>query len=54
MNMNEVIICDVNLLCNVEKFLKEFANMLITFLINFFLIMIKLIVELNLKSIFKI
>ena len=36
MNMNEVIICDVNLLLNVKKFLKEFANMLITSLINFF------------------
>ena len=36
MNMNEIIIRDVNLLFNVEKFLKKFANMLITSLINFF------------------
>ena len=36
MNMNEVIIRDVNLSLNVKKFLKEFANMLITSLINFF------------------
>ena len=36
MNMNEIIICDVNLPFNVEKFLKKFANMLITFLIDFF------------------
>ena len=36
MNMNEIIICDVNLSCNVKKFLKKFANMLITSLINFF------------------
>ena len=36
MNMNEMIIRDVNLLFNVEKFLKEFANMLITSLIDFF------------------
>ena len=36
MNMNEMIIRDVNLLFNVEKFLKEFADMLIASLINFF------------------
>ena len=36
MNMNEIIIRDVNLSFNVEKFLKKFANMLITSLINFF------------------
>ena len=36
MNMNEVIIHDVNLLFNVKKFSKEFADMLITSLINFF------------------
>ena len=36
MNMNEMIIHDVNLSFNVEKFSKEFANMLITSLINFF------------------
>ena len=36
MNMNKMIIRDVNLSFNVEKFLKEFANMLITSLINFF------------------
>ena len=36
MNMNEMIIRDVNLSFNVEKFLKKFANMLITSLINFF------------------
>ena len=36
MNINEMIIRDINLSFNVEKFLKEFANMLITFLINFF------------------
>ena len=34
--MNEVIIRDVNLFFNVEKFSKEFANMLITSLIDFF------------------
>ena len=36
MNMNEIIICDANLSFNVKKFLKEFASMLITSLINFF------------------
>ena len=36
MNMNEMIIRDVNLSFNVEKFLKEFVNMLITSLIDFF------------------
>ena len=36
MNMNEITIRDVNLPFNVKKFLKKFANMLITFLINFF------------------
>ena len=36
MNMNEVIIRDVNLSFNVKKFSKEFADMLITSLINFF------------------
>ena len=36
MNMNEMIIRDVNLSFNVEKFLKKFANMLITSLIDFF------------------
>ena len=36
MNMNEIIIRDVNLSFNIEKFSKEFANMLITSLINFF------------------
>ena len=35
-NMNKMIIRDVNLLFNVEKFLKEFANILITSLIDFF------------------
>ena len=34
--MNEIIICDVNLLLNIKKFLKEFINMLIMLLINFF------------------
>ena len=34
--MNEIIIRDINLLFNVEKFSKEFADMLITSLINFF------------------
>ena len=37
MNMNEIIIRDVNLSFNVEKFSKKFINMLITFLIDFFL-----------------
>ena len=41
MNMNEMIIRNINLSFNVEKFLEEFADMLITSLINFFLIMIK-------------
>ena len=36
MNMNEMIICDINLSFNVKKFLKEFINMLIMLLINFF------------------
>ena len=36
MNMNKIIIYDVNLLFNIKKFLKEFADMLITSLINFF------------------
>ena len=36
MNMNEIIIHDVNLSFNVKKFSKEFADMLITSLINFF------------------
>ena len=36
MNMNEMIIRDVNLSFNVEKFSKKFANMLITSLIDFF------------------
>ena len=36
MNMNEIIIRDVNLSFNVEKFLKKFASMLITSLIDFF------------------
>ena len=36
MNINEIIIRDVNLLFNVKKFSKEFADMLITSLINFF------------------
>ena len=36
MNMNEIIIRDINLSFNVEKFLKEFANILITSLIDFF------------------
>ena len=36
MNMNEMIIRDVNLPFNVEKFSKEFVNMLITSLIDFF------------------
>ena len=36
MNINEIIIRNINLLFNVEKFLKKFANMLITLLINFF------------------
>ena len=36
MNMNEMIIRDVNLSFNVEKFSKKFADILITSLINFF------------------
>ena len=36
MNMNEMIIRDINLSFNVEKFSKKFADMLITSLINFF------------------
>ena len=35
-NINKVIIRDVNLSLNVKKFSKEFADMLITSLINFF------------------
>ena len=35
-NMNEVIIRDANLSFNVKKFLKEFADMLIASLIDFF------------------
>ena len=36
MNINEIIIRDVNLSFNVEKFSKEFVNMLITSFIDFF------------------
>ena len=36
MNMNRIIIRDVNLSFNVEKFSKEFAKMCIAFLIDFF------------------
>ena len=36
MNINKMIIRDVNLFFNVKKFLKKFANMLITSLIDFF------------------
>ena len=36
MNINEIIICDVNLSFNIKKFLKKFINMLMTSLINFF------------------
>ena len=36
MNMNEMIIYNVNLSFNVKKFLKKFANMLMTSLIDFF------------------
>ena len=36
MNMNEVIIRDVNLSFNVEKFLKKFMKMYVVFLIDFF------------------
>ena len=35
MNINEIIIRDVNLFFNIEKFSKEFINMLITSLIDF-------------------
>ena len=35
-NINEIIIRDINLFFNVKKFLKKFANMLITLSINFF------------------
>ena len=35
-NINKMIIRDINLSFNIEKFLKKFANMLITLLINFF------------------
>ena len=35
-NMNEMIIRDVNLSFNIKKFLKKFADMLITSLIDFF------------------
>ena len=34
--MNKIVIRNVNLSFNIKKFLKEFANMLITLLINFF------------------
>ena len=36
MNMNEIIIRDVNLSFNVEKFSKKFADILIMSLIDFF------------------
>ena len=36
MNMNEIIICDINLFFNIKKFSKKFVNMLITLLIDFF------------------
>ena len=35
-NINKIIIRDVNLSFNVEKFLKKFINILMTSLINFF------------------
>ena len=35
-NINEIIIRDVNLPFNIKEFLKKFASMLITSLINFF------------------
>ena len=40
-NINKIIIRNANLSFNVKKFLKKFANILITSLINFVLIMIK-------------
>ena len=36
MNMNEVIIQDINLSFNIEKFSKKFAKMCVVFLIDFF------------------
>ena len=36
MNMNEIIIRNVNLSFNVEKFSKKFTKMCVAFLINFF------------------
>ena len=36
MNINEIIIQNVNLLFNVEKFSEKFANICVAFLINFF------------------
>ena len=36
MNMNEIIIRDINLSFNVEKFLKEFIKICVAFLIDFF------------------
>ena len=36
MNMNEMIIYDVNLFFNIEKFLKKFADILIMLYIDFF------------------
>ena len=36
MKMNEIIIQNINLSFNIKKFLKKFANILITSLINFF------------------
>ena len=36
MNMNEVIIQNINLLFNVEKFSEKFAKMCVAFLINFY------------------
>ena len=35
-NLNKIIIRDANLLFNIEKFLRKFANILITSLIDFF------------------
>ncbi len=36
MNMNKIIIRDVNLLSDVNKFFEEFVNMIMIFLIDLF------------------
>ena len=51
-NMNKVIIQNVNLLFNVEKFSKKFANICVAFLIDFFSEYNKIILIEKLRDLF--